>query len=90
MFNNQKIVDSLPAQLSGHQIAVWTESAGVAVHLAHQFLFAWFLVHGQFMEYLVQFLYDRSVHWVMHRHLLQRGRRSAQGLKSFASVVAFS
>lgn len=80
----------LPAQLRGHQVAVRTESAGVAVHLAHQFLFAWFLGHGQFIEYLVQFLYDRRVHWVVRRHLLRRGRWSDQGLKSYASVVAFS
>lgn len=71
MFKKPEIVNSLPAQLCGHQIAVGTKPARIAVHLAHQFLFAWFFAYGQFVEYLVQFLYDRSVHWVVRCHLLQ-------------------
>lgn len=42
-----------PAELRGHQVAVRTEFRGISVHPAHQLLLAWFLGHGQFVEYLV-------------------------------------
>lgn len=60
-----KLLAFLPAELRGHQVAVWAELAGIAVHSAHQLLPTRFVGHDQFVEYLVQLLHDGREHRVM-------------------------